>query len=416
MQSLFRALILVIIWVLSVSAKADTAPDDSGVAPELATAESLTLWYFRRDDCPFCERAERWLPQLLDTYPGLQLQRIDLGDGASARAQFEQMMRERGQVARAVPTFIIEDNIWVGHSAALEAQIEAWVATRLGAVSPAVIARDGRQLLPDLASLPMFAATVMIAFVDGFNPCSLWVLTVLLAMIIGSGSRRRVAVVGLTFLLVTASIYGLFIAGLFTALTLLEHLFWVQWLVAAFALVFALVNLKDYFAWQKGFSFSIPERFKPAIYRRGRAVRTGDSLPMTLLLTVVMAAGVAIVELPCTAGLPVVWSTLMVEAEVEGIGFFLLLLLYLLVYLLIESVILVLALVTLHIGKLQQKQGRQLKLIGGCIMLVLAFVLIFDPAIMESLSGVLLVLLASTLLAAIIVGLRLVLAARYTSS
>lgn len=106
----------------------------------------------------------------------------------------------------------------------------------------------------------------------------------------------------------------------------------------------------------------------------------------------------------------------MVEAEVEGIGFFLLLLLYLLVYLLIESVILVLALVTLHIGKLQQKQGRQLKLIGGCIMLVLAFVLIFDPAIMESLSGVLLVLLASTLLAAIIVGLRLVLAARYTSS
>lgn len=47
----------------------------------------------------------------------------------------------------------------------------------------------------DVAGMPLITATVMIAFVDGFNPCSIWVLTVLLAMILGSRSRMHVAAV-----------------------------------------------------------------------------------------------------------------------------------------------------------------------------------------------------------------------------
>jgi len=400
------SLLCVLLWLWPAVVSADERGEVS-----LSTAEqeesSVVLWYFRRDNCPFCERAEQWLPGLIDANPQLQLQRVDIGDGPAAMELFRSMMQELGRPAQAVPTFILDREVWVGFSPGLAADIEQAVAIRLGLVDtdPGMDReRSDVGVLGgwDLAALPMVAATAMIAFIDGFNPCSLWVLTVLLAMILGSRSRLHVAAVGLTFLLVTASIYGLFIAGLFSALFMLEHLGWIRWLVAAFALVFGLVNLKDYFAWQRGFSFSIPERFKPLIYQRGRALRRPGSLPATLLMTVVMATGVAFIELPCTAGFPVVWTTLLVDAGIERGGFIGLLLLYLLVYLSVEIGILILALSTLSMVRLKQTHGRVLKLLGGSIMIALALVLMIDPAIMETLTGSALVIISAVLLTVLI--------------
>src|SRR5690606_26919507 len=63
----------------------------------------------------------------------------------------------------------------------------------------------------DLQSIAI--GTALIAFVDGFNPCSMWVLSMLLALTLHTGSRRKVLLIGLVFLTVTAVIYALFIAG-----------------------------------------------------------------------------------------------------------------------------------------------------------------------------------------------------------
>ena len=50
-------------------------------------------------------------------------------------------------------------------------------------------------------------------------------LTILLALVIHSGSRKRIMLVGTTFLIVTAAIYGLFIAGVFGSLAFLLALY-----------------------------------------------------------------------------------------------------------------------------------------------------------------------------------------------
>ena len=239
----------------------------------------------------------------------------------------------------------------------------------------------------ELAGQPLVAATALIAFVDGFNPCSLWVLTVLLAMILHTRSRARVAAVGLTFLLVTATIYGVFIAGLFAAFAVAGFADPIRFAVAALALAFAAVNIKDYFAFKQGVSLSIPDRFKPRIYRGGRSVREDKPLPVVLAITVALAAGVAIIELPCTAGLPLVWTGLVSEAGVDGAGFLGLLAVYLLVYLGVEVALLVAALVTLASVRLDEGRGRVLKLIGGAVMAAIAIVLVVDPSIMESFAG-----------------------------
>src|SRR5690606_38349363 len=166
----------------------------------------------------------------------------------------------------------------------------------------------------DLSQMGLFLSTLIISFVDGLNPCSLWVLSVLLALVIRSRSRRKTLWVGVTFLVVTALIYGGFIAGLFSVFSYVELSLWLRIAVAAVALAAAFVHIKDYFAFGKGISLSIPERYKPGLYARMRAILHAESPWRSILLTVALAVGVSFIELPCTAGLPIL-STNLLAAE-----------------------------------------------------------------------------------------------------
>ncbi|MFU8858636.1 MAG: hypothetical protein ACNA8S_16730, partial [Deferrisomatales bacterium] len=235
-------------------------------------------------------------------------------------------------------------------------------------------------------------ATAVIAFVDGFNPCSLWVLSMLLAIVIHTSSRRKIFIVGGTFLLVTATVYGAFVAGMFNVLAYLMYIGWVTYLVAAIAIAFAAINIKDYFFFRQGVSLTISDKHKPGIFKQMRGTVAGDKSVLAMIgTTAVMAAGITVIELPCTAGFPLVWSGLVASHQVGLVSFAALLVLYIAVYLSVEIVIFAAALTTLKMGKLQEAQGRVLKLVGGTVMLFLGIALVADKEILSSLSGTLLV-------------------------
>jgi hypothetical protein len=252
--------------------------------------------------------------------------------------------------------------------------------------------------------------TVLIAFVDGFNPCSLWVLTILLAIVLHARSRRKVLIVGGTFLLTTAAVYGLFIVGVFSVLSYLGVLGWIRGAVAVLAAGFAAVNIKDYFASGRGPSLSIAASRKPGVYRRARTIRAamqGERSTLALVTaTVAMAGGVALVELPCTAGFPVIWSSALAAHEVAAGAFAALLGLYLLVYLADEVLVFGAAVVTMRAAKLQEHHGRMLKLAGGMVMLALAGAMAFAPQVMASVGGSLLLFAGAVGATALVVTLH----------
>ena len=409
------ALFVGVLLALATPAAGRVSAVTAAAPTTAAVSEPVTLWYFWGEGCPYCVLASDWLVDLRADHPDVDVREVEVWQDRAGQEQFVDMLRARGEEPSGVPTFILDDEVWVGFSEAVATDIERTVAGRLAAAEAAgeqPVARDpdARSTLDlgpfgsvDAAAQPLAAATVLIAFVDGFNPCSLWVLTVLLAMILHTQSRARIAAVGGTFLLVTATIYGLFIAGLFAVLAVAAHLRWIQVAVALLALSFAALSIKDYFAYKQGLSLSIPDRLKPRIYRGGRAVRRSDRrLPATLGITVLFAAGVALIELPCTAGFPVVWTSLVTEAGIVGTAFVSLLAVYLVVYLAVEVAIVLGALVTMRATRLQEAHGRTLKLVGGTVMAAIAVVLLTDPSIMERLTGSLAVIGAALGAAALV--------------
>lgn len=374
------------IALLTASAAPASADTPATNGPVLHVFWSLT--------CPVCIRQKPWINALEARFPGLRVEAMELSRSEHNHARFEAMAVEHGIRAEFVPTLILGSRVWVGDTTAQRAEIETAIAAMLAGADPAPHSPPRLPIWGEIdpASASLAGLTVLIAFVDGFNPCSLWVLTLLLGMVIASGSRRRVAIVGISFLMTTALIYGAFIAGLFSVMAWAFALPWVRWAVALFALGFGLVSIKDYFWHGRGISFSIPEGQKPGIYARIRRLRQEDfGTPALIAATIGMAAGIALVELPCTAGFPVIWSGILADRGLSaGAGFWALLALYVLIYLGVELVIFAVAVTGMSLGRMGERHGRALKLIGGVVMVALAGALALRPALMEDLGGSLL--------------------------
>ena len=410
---------LAVAWLLLVAVA--MAQDDAR-GPTSAGTYPVDVYYFWGDGCPVCVTQRAFLDTLEARYPEVRVHAFEVWYDASNRALLQAFSDAFGRTVTGVPVTFIGEDAWIGFNQVagqqMTASVEAYrtyaapdAADRLrsdaraelrDAIAPAPAppppsAAPGNAVIEvplvgmiDLSHQPLLVATLLIAFVDGFNPCSLWVLALLLGVVINTRSRSKVLLVGFTFLLITASVYGLFIAGLFSVFSYVAYLWWIRVLVALLALGFAAVNIKDYFAYKQGISFTIKDEHKPGIYARMRDVmKAKGSIPATLAATAGLALGVTLVELPCTAGLPVLWTNLLAGAGVDSVAFATLLALYILVYLSLELIIFGVVVVTMRIGRFEEREGRILKLIGGAVMLALAVAMLWLPHLLESIAGML---------------------------
>lgn len=412
---------------------------------------NLVLYVFWGDGCSHCEKAKTMLARLDRDFPDLNIRGFEIWGSEKNNDLYKQMadFYQLPENRRGTPTFFMGDRQWIGYSegiadditAAVQSMtgkgvIDAGIGIMPGAFSPTAtpVPRQAG-LIPsnpfsqnanepddkicntdeeesdcdktdessqptgdwldvpllgkvNLSSQSIWISTSLIAFVDGVNPCSVWVLTMLLALTLHSGSRKKVIIIGLVFLTITAGIYALFIAGLFTALSVVSFMGWIQVVVALMALFFAFINIKDYFWYKEGLSFTIADDKKPGLFQRMRKVMdASQSFGGLIGATVVMAAGVSLVEFSCTAGFPVLWANLLVAQKIDAAFFIILLILYMFIYQLDEMVIFFTAVFTLKSTRLEEKGGRILKLIGGILMLTLSVVMLVNPAWMNSLSA-----------------------------
>lgn len=373
------------------------APGPSAAEPP----ERVVLYFFWAQGCPHCAAAKPTLADLEQRHPQLEVRSFEVSASAENQRRFAAMAAKFGIEPTGVPVFFLGSRHFVGYSPALtprllEAAVSRCLSTGCpdaGADIAAAPADDGGA--PGVITLPFFGdidpgarslvlTTLLIAAVDGVNPCSLWVLSILLALTLRTGSRRTTALTGLVFIFVTGLVYAFFIGGLFTVFAVLSFAPIVRVIVALLAAAFGAINIKDFFWYKSVVSLSIPESSKPGIYDRMRRVlASAQSLPALVTSTVILAAGVSFVELACTAGFPVLWTNIVAARDISAVEFGLLLGLYMLVYQLDELIIFGVAVATMRVTKLQERQGRILKLLSGMLMFSLAVVMLVQPSLLN---------------------------------
>ena len=167
-----------------------------------------------------------------------------------------------------------------------------------------------------------------------------------------------------------------------------------------------MLHLKEYVT-HRGVSLTIPDSRKPKMYSRMRDLARSDRpLPAVMAGTAVLAVGVSLIETPCTAGLPLLWTDLLSARDVSGTGAAVLFVLYLAVFLLDELLLFAAAVVTLRATKLQEQHGRALQLVSGTVMIALAATMLLRPDLLESITGTLIVFGAATAFAAAVLAIE----------
>lgn len=406
------------------------SPAAAPPAPALAagvSGQQVTLTLFWGDGCPKCEAERRFLGELQRAHPELRVEQYEVWKDTGNRSRFQEAARRHGVDASAVPMTIVQDRAWIGFTDSIRDDIRRTVegAIRGEPVPKGLYGQTGTgtcttdEFCPapekprtvvdvplvgeiELGDDSLIVSTLVIGFVDGINPCSLWVISILLAIVIRTGSRRRVIAIGSVFLFITAAMYAIYMAGIYSALTVIGYLDSLRVIMGLVAGVFGVLAVKDYFWFKRGASLSIPERSKPGIYRRMRDVAGSHNLIPALGATTVLAVAVSLLETPCTAGFPLLWTGLLAANDVGFAASALLFLLYMIPFLIDELVVFVLAVVTMRATKLQEKHGRLLKLVAGTVMLALAVTMVFAPQVMEDLLGATLVFVVAIAVAVVI--------------
>lgn len=225
--------------------------------------------------------------------------------------------------------------------------------------------------------LPLF--TIALGLLDGFNPCAMWVLLFLLSLLVHLRDRRRMALVAGTFVFASGAVYYVFMAAWLNVFLLVGMSDALRWTLGGLALVIGAVNVKDFVAFGRGVSLSIPASARPALLARMRSVLNADTLPASLAAVAVLAVAVNFVELLCTAGLPALYTAVLAQHEVGALARHAYLGLYIAGYVVDDALMMAVAVAALGNRRLDERTGRWLKLLSGAVMLALGGVMLLRP-------------------------------------
>ena len=342
------------------------------------------LEVFVRAGCPHCEAAKVFLDELRREQPSLRIAVHDVAENSVARQRLATLTAERGLANIGVPTFLIGTELIIGFLSAdtTGAEIRARLDQNTqGAAPPPVVESIQTKWFGELhvsnLGLPLF--TIVIGLLDGFNPCSMWVLIFMLSLLAGLANRPKMLLIAGTFVAVEGVAYFAFMAAWLNMFLLIGLSRITELILGSIAGLAGAINIKDFWAFRRGISLSIPDAAKPGLYARIRRILQAENLLAALLGTVMLAVLVQAVELVCTAGLPALYTRILTMQQLDRWVYYGYLALYNMAYMLDDVLVLAIGVITMSHYRLQEREGRWLKLISGIVMVGLSVVMIVKP-------------------------------------
>jgi len=381
----------------------------------------VSLYFFWSTHCAHCRKALPFVEFIGQAYPWVRLQSYQLVGEKKHISKFEEMASALGRDARSVPTFMFCNTMVTGFDVnktpnqlieGLEHCRSYLMKERnLGGYSgPYSVVKEATtdlelpvfgKIQPDDQSLIFI--TVAIAAVDAFNPCAFFVLLFLLSMMLHLGNRRRMMLVGVVFVFFSGLLYFLFMSAWLNLFRMMGQLEIITTVAAIIAIVIGLINIKDFFWFKKGVSLSMPDQARPGLYQRTRKLLQSRSIWTLVAATIALSFFANLYELLCTAGFPMVYTRILTLNDLDPGQYYLYLALYNVIYVLPLLVIVLVFIGSLGGRKLQEQEGRKLKLVSGMMMLALGILLLVAPDLLNNLFVTLVIILSA-------IGLALLLA------
>lgn len=232
-------------------------------------------------------------------------------------------------------------------------------------------------------SLPILA--VLLGFVDGFNPCAMWILIFLITMLFNMKDRKKMWILGLTFILTSGIVYLMFMLAWLNLATFISKIAFIRLLIAVIALVVGLINVYKYIDSLKKKDEGcdvVDKKDRKKIMEKIISITHEKKFIIALLGIMVLAASVNIIELMCSIGIPLLFTQILAMNNLSTFSYMIYMFIYIFFFLIDDIVIFVISMVTLKVTGLSTKYTKYSHLVGGIIMLIIGLLLIIKPELL----------------------------------
>lgn len=232
-------------------------------------------------------------------------------------------------------------------------------------------------------SLPILA--VVLGFVDGFNPCAMWILIFLITMLFNMKDRKKMWILGLTFILTSGIVYLMFMLAWLNLATFISKIAFIRLLIAVIALVVGLINVYKYIDSLKKKDEGcdvVDKKDRKKIMEKIISITHEKKFIIALLGVMVLAASVNIIELMCSIGIPLLFTQILAMNNLSTFSYMIYMFIYIFFFLIDDIVIFVISMVTLKVTGLSTKYTKYSHLVGGIIMLIIGLLLIIKPELL----------------------------------
>ena len=385
--------------------------------------EPVTVHFFGRDDCKHCQDEKSFFADLAITRSDYTLIYYNILEDSQAKNLFDQVARAN-ELPRITPLTLIGHTLIQGFDTAqttgnrfiealdhavtndripLETFINQPELTTTGA--PAATCGDAHDpfapcdedatsngtgefifTLPivgpvDLETFSLSTLSLVLGFIDGFNPCAMWVLVTFLLILLQIGNRKRMFQIAGLFILAEAIMYNLILNVWYQAWDFVGLDAFVTPFVGIVAIGGGGFFLYKY--WKnkdKGLVCDVS-----SLEKQGKVEKKIHSIaekPLTIaavFAVIGIAFSVNVIEFACSVGIPQAFTKILDLNELSMLWRQTYIGIYTFAYMIDDFIVFGLALWGFNKLHLATKYSNLSALIGGILMLILGILLIFFP-------------------------------------
>jgi len=388
------------------STPAPSAPTPRANVPiKDASAETVDIEVFVRDDCLNCEKAKEFIAKLHSLQPHLNIIFRDVRKEPAALELLKRMVQNQGDDAIDYPAFVVGGQLIIGFTE--EASTAQLILDTLmvshpsiqdsntgsencatgkelscGLIPPAPIEKQenitvnifGISMPLVQIGLPLF--TLAMGMLDGLNHGSTWVLVLMLSLLSPLKNRPLMTAIAGTFITAQGIVYFILLAAWLNIIVLIEVSRISEIVIASAALLAGAMYFIKYRQFGHRISISSQEITKPGIYSRIRKIVQTENLAAALLSTIALALIVQAAEFTYTSVFPAFYTRVLTLQHLDTLSNYGYLLLYDFAYMLDDLIILTIGVITLSQNRPRERDGRMLKFTSALALVILGVYLL----------------------------------------
>lgn len=374
-------LFLLLIIPTSTLALSKDYNDYVGKYYNIKNDEKVNIYLFYSKICPHCQKEEKYFETLKEKYQDkINIYTYEVTENKTNNEIMKSLKKELKENSQGVPFTIIGSKTFLGYDESLNERIENTIESYLDENTKT----DNTYTIPILGKIEAKNASIILiaiilGFIDGFNPCAMWILLLLINMCISIKDKKKMLIVCLTFIITSGIIYFLSMLGIGFILDL-TTISYIRNIIAILAIILGIYNLYTYLKTRKqtGCHVVKKEKRKTIITKINNILNNKNTLLM-FGGTIILATSVSLVEMTCSLGFPTIFLELLSINNIHSFLKVTYLLIYILFYLIDDIIVLFLSIKAFETKGISTKYNKYVHLIGGLIMILMGVLLIFKP-------------------------------------